>query len=33
MIESTGLPESKFSTSCFSGVYPVPVAAAQEVLG
>ena len=33
MIQSTGLPESQFSTSCFSGVYPVPVAAAQEVLG
>ncbi|MGH9325535.1 MAG: hypothetical protein ACRD2B_02420 [Terriglobia bacterium] len=25
MIEATGLPESMFSTSCFSGVYPVSI--------
>lgn len=25
MIDATGLPESRFSTSCFSGVYPVKV--------
>ena len=23
MIDATGLPESNFSTSCFSGVYPI----------
>ncbi|MGB3921781.1 MAG: amidophosphoribosyltransferase [Minisyncoccia bacterium] len=25
MIEATGLPESKFSTSCFSGIYPIEI--------
>jgi glutamine phosphoribosylpyrophosphate amidotransferase len=25
MIKATGLPASRFSTSCFNGVYPIPV--------
>lgn len=25
MIQATGLPESRFSTSCFSGIYPVEI--------
>ena len=25
MIRATGLPESRFSTSCFSGAYPVDI--------
>jgi amidophosphoribosyltransferase len=26
MIESTGLPESSFCTSCFTGKYPIDIA-------
>jgi amidophosphoribosyltransferase len=34
MIRATGLPESRFSTSCFSGIYPVAIdgGISQEVL-
>ncbi len=33
MIQATGLPESSFSTSCFNGVYPVPIGQrAKEVM-
>ncbi len=33
MIRATGLPESRFSTSCFSGIYPVDIGSvSQEAL-
>ena len=30
MIRATGLPESRFSTSCFSGIYPVDIGGVRE---
>lgn len=32
MIRATGLPASKFSTSCFNGVYPIPIGARAKEL-